>query len=151
MRMLNLRNIIACTVLALLSQNASEGGQFKNRRQSSHRQAAASRNSRYVPRTKIGQNRLARKDAQDTKTAQRTGQTFEEVRQKRIRRLEMLGAIVGGAGAGLSGAASTMSYSTPATIAPRSSSSLPSNFSNQTQWNSFNRSYSTNPWHAPVR
>jgi hypothetical protein len=151
MKHLNAHAAIACTLLTSLICLPAEAGLFRNGTRAQRNPVYVSPHQSHVPYTKMGQKILARKDAQDTKTAQRTGQTFDEVREKRIRRLEVLGAVMGGAGAGLSGAASTMNYSAPATTTPSSSSSLPSSFSNQMQWNSFNRSYSTNPWHAPVR
>jgi hypothetical protein len=123
MKHLNVHATIAWTLLTSLICLPAESGLFRNGTHAQRNPVYVSPHQSHVPRTKMGQKILARKDAQDTKTAHRTGQTFDEVRQKRIRRLEVLGAIMGGAGAGLSGAASTMSYSAPSTASPRSSSS----------------------------
>ncbi len=152
MKLLKSRTVVVAAVLSCLSLTAAEGGPFRNRRDAVQRRPASQHSQSYTPHTRMGQRRQARVDARDTRVAERTGRTVDEVRQKRIRRLETLGAILGGAGAGLSGAASTMDFSTP-TVDPfdTSSSTLPSNFSNRMQWNSFNRNYSTNPWHAPVQ
>ncbi|APZ92602.1 hypothetical protein [Fuerstiella marisgermanici] len=155
MKLLKSRTVVVVAVLSCLSLTAAEGGPFRNRRNAVQRRPASQHHQSYTPRTRMGQRRQARVDARDTRdtrVAERTGRTVDEVRQKRIRRLETLGAILGGAGAGLSGAASTMDFSTP-TVEPfgTSSSSLPSNFSNRMQMNSFNRNYSTNLWHAPVQ
>ena len=104
------------------------------------------------PLGKIGTNKTERFIEKDTRVAERTGKSVNEVSERRVRRIETFAAILGGAGAGLSGAADALSYSSPPPITTGGrSSALPSNFSQKLQWEAFNRSYSTNPWHAPVQ
>ena len=101
---------------------------------------------------KLGIRKTEKMIEKDTRVAERTGQSVHDVAEKRIRRIETFAAILGGAGAGLSGAADALSYSSPAPITTGGrSSALQSNFSQQMQWNAYNRSYSTNPWHAHVQ
>jgi hypothetical protein len=102
------------------------------------------------PLTRLNSKWIEKKQQQDAKVAARTGQSVAEVGEKRMKRIQTFTAILGGAGAGLSGASTALDYSAPATIVPGRNSGLPSNFSQQAQWNAYNRSYSTNPSHAPV-
>jgi len=155
---------VALTVCINIDGSSSEAEAFGNRgrtsrgssRQSADRQSSSSfQSSPYNPSggrlTRFGENWIARKQEQDVRTAQRTGKPVEQVMQKRIHRIEMFGAAVGGLGAGLSAGASQMNFSSPTSAGPYRSSQLPSNFSQQSNWNSYNRTYSTNPYHAPVR
>ncbi|MFK7819047.1 MAG: hypothetical protein AB8G99_10035 [Planctomycetaceae bacterium] len=88
-------------------------------------------------------------DNRNQQISTRTGRPVEVVDARRTRRWTTVAAIMGGVGAGLSGYSSAIGYSSP-TIQPyrSSGSSLPSNFSQQMQWRSYNRSYSSNPAHA---
>lgn len=137
-----------------------DAGLFKNRRSQpratySRSQPVSVHNSPYNTTGKqlgkIGIRKTQNLIDKDTRVAQRTGKSVHDVAERRVRRIETFAAVLGGAGAGLSGAAGAINYSSPAPTTTGRSSSLPSNFSQQTQWNAYNRSYSTNPWHAPVR
>ncbi len=124
------------------------------RSQEATRHAANSNVSPYNPTgqplTRLSSNWVAKKQQQDAKVAARTGQSVTEVGEKRMRRIETFAAVLSGAGAGLSGAATALDYSAPSASPQRKGSALPSNFSQKAQWDAFNRTYSTNPWHAPV-
>lgn len=153
--MRNRKNVGAavCLMAVCLMGSSVEGGLFgRGGTRAQRNPVYVSPHQSHVPRTRMGQRMLARQDDRDSRTAQRTGRSFDDVRQQRIQRLTTLGTIIGGLGDGLGGVADGMSYSAPSTVSPgRSPGGLPSNFSGRMQMNSFNRSYSTNPWHAPVR
>ena len=90
-------------------------------------------------------------DNRNQQISMRTGRSVEQVDARRTRRVQILGAVLGGLGDGLSGYASIMNYTSPAIQPYRSNSSvLPSNFSQQMQWRSYNLNYSRNQWHAPA-
>jgi hypothetical protein len=153
---------LALTFLMAGSCTSSNAGLFKGRGGASGN--AANRHNGYSspnvesspynrtgrPLTRLGQNRIARMHEQDARVASRTGKPVEEVTEKRVRRLEVFGAALGGTGAGLSATADAFDYSSPTINTFDSSPSLPSNFSQQMNWNSFNLNYSTNPSHASV-
>lgn len=162
MRFSTLTKVLTLTLVLTLGGDTLTAGLFKNRSSS---RAARSRNSAPAssqasgyspynsanrPMTRIGRNMVARAHEKDLKVSARTGMSVQEVEARRIRRLEIMGAIVGGMGAGLSGAASTMNTAPSTTTTTNRSGGLPSNFSNRMQMNAFNRSYSTNSSHAPV-
>lgn len=162
MRFSTLTKILTLTLVLTLGGENLMAGLFKNR--SSSRMARSrnsaptySQSSGYSPynsanrrMTKIGRNIVARAHEKDLKVSARTGMSIQEVEARRVRRLEIMGAIVGGMGAGLSGAASAMNTVPSTTTTTNRSGGLPSNFSNRMQMNAFNRSYSTNMNHAPV-
>ena len=100
------------------------------------------------PLTKIGARWVDRKHQQDAQVAARTGKPVQEIMEKRIRRIDNFSAAMVGLAGGVSAAAGAVSYSPTPTTQLGSGSSIPS--ASQMQWNTFNRSYSTNPWHAPA-
>lgn len=88
-------------------------------------------------------------DSRNQQISMRTGRPVQQVEQARVRRMEMLGAALGGVGAGLGAYSSSIGYSSPSIAPYRSSSpSIPSY--QQSNWAAYNQSYSTNPWHAPA-
>jgi hypothetical protein len=150
--------LVVCTSelqAQLFKGRAERRGQSDSGRPSGGVRSAASSNaSPYNPTgqplTRLNSRWIEKKEQQDARVAARTGQSVTEVGEKRMKRIQTFTAVLSGAGAGLSGAATALDYSAPTTIVPGRNSSLPSNFSQQAQWNAYNRSYSTNPSHAPV-
>lgn len=140
------------TEAGLFSRNRSTGRQQDTRGPVSSSQSfnpdTSANNQTGRPLTRIGERRVERKHAQDLKVAERTGQSWQDVEEKRVRRINTFVTILGAAGSGLSGAAEGMNYSRP-TVGP-TQSGLRSNFLGSSRMDAFNRTYSINPDHAPV-
>ncbi len=112
---------------------------FKNRNQ---RRNSSSVTRRNVTRKTFGHRISARHAEREQRAIARLG--IEKYEKKKAF-WNTVATLAAGAAEGVSSSASSWNYTSPT-----SSYSLPSNFSNQMQMNSFNRSYSTNPSHAPV-
>ncbi|MCA9126010.1 MAG: hypothetical protein KDB22_02955 [Planctomycetales bacterium] len=146
----------AVTFAALAVISISLGAQanaqlFKNARQNQQSRLADKGKASldYVPLTRIGQAMKDRADERLFRAADRRGVSPEVLRGKRMQNLELLGAALGGAADGLGSAASNLGSSTSSTASPRNSM-LPSNFSQRMYWNSYNRNYSSLPYHRGV-
>lgn len=145
---------VVALILTVCVCSPADAQLFSRRAASSRSSGNSSAQSAVVPRhlqhvynpaskplSRLQEKRIERTYEKDVREASRKGITVQQAAEQRIRRLETLGAVLGGLGQGFSAASSAAASWQPA--APASPAGTSATSVNQHLWNSYNQNYNS--------